>query len=66
MTVQAKGVQGTLSKVGSYLQSAGSLRVVANTLALAKLAGVSGLEVLKAQPILAVAIPTSAAMFFYG
>lgn len=36
-----------------------------NSLALAKLAGVSGLEVLETQPILAVAIPTTGGMFFY-
>ena len=64
--VQAAGAQGTLYKVGSYLQSAGSAGLVANTLALAKLAGVSGLQILKAQPYLAVAIPTTGAMFFYG
>ena len=64
--VQAEGVQGTLYKVGSYLQSAGSAGLVANTLALAKVAGVSGLQILKAQPYLAVAIPTTGAMFFYG
>lgn len=64
--VQAGGAQGTLYKVGSYLQSAGSAGLVANTLALAKLAGVSGLQILKAQPYLAVAIPTTGAMFFYG
>jgi len=64
--VQAGGVQGTLYKVGSYLQSAGSAGLVANTLALAKVAGVSGLQILKAQPFLAVAIPTTGAMFFYG
>jgi len=64
--VQATGVQGTLYKVGSYLQSAGSAGLVANTLGLAKLAGVSGLQVLKAQPMLAVAIPTTGAIFFYG
>jgi hypothetical protein len=64
--VQAEGAQGALYKVGSYLQSAGSAGLVANTLALAKLAGVSGLQILKAQPILAVAIPTTGAIFFYG
>jgi hypothetical protein len=64
--VQAEGVQGTLYKVGSYLQSAGSAGFVANTLALAKVAGASGLQILKAQPYLAVAIPTTGAMFFYG
>ena len=64
--VQATGVQGTIYKVGSYVQSAGSAALLANTLGLAKLAGVSGLEVLQAQPMLAVAIPTSGALFFYG
>ena len=41
--VQAGGVQGAIYKVGSYLQSAGSAGLVANTIALAKLAGVNGL-----------------------
>ena len=66
VVVQAGGAQGTLYKVGSYLQSAGSAALVANTLSLAKLAGVSGLQILQAQPYLAVAIPTTGAMFFYG
>ena len=64
--VQADGVQGTIYKVGSYLQSAGSAGLVANPLAAAKLAGVNGLQILQAQPFLAVAIPTTGAMFFYG
>jgi len=64
--VQASGVQGTIYKAGSYIQSAGSAGLVANTLALARLAGVSGVQVLKAQPMLAIAIPTTGAMFFYG
>lgn len=64
--VQAGGLQGALYKVGSYVQSAGSAGLVANTMGLAKLAGVSGLQILKAQPILAIAIPTTGAIFFYG
>lgn len=64
--VQSGGVQGTLYKVGSYLQSAGSAGLVAKTLGLAKVAGVSGLQILQAQPYLAVAIPTTGAIFFYG
>ena len=63
---QAQGVQGNLYKMGSYLQSAWSAGLVANTLALAKVAGATGAEILKAQPFLAVAIPTTGAMFFYG
>ena len=45
---------------------AGSAGLVANTLALAKVAGVGGLQILKAQPYLAIAIPTTGAIFFYG
>jgi len=64
--VQAEGIQGVVYKVGTYLQSAGSAGLVANTIALAQLAGVTGLQILKAQPLLVVAIPTTGAMFFYG
>ena len=66
IVVQAGGVQGAVYKVGSYLQSAGSAGLVSQTLALAKLAGVSGLQILQAQPALAIAIPTTGAIFFYG
>jgi uncharacterized membrane protein (UPF0136 family) len=64
--VQASGVQGALYKVGSYLQSAGSAGLVVNTLATAKLAGISGLQIIKAQPMLVVAIPITGSIFFYG
>ncbi len=66
VVVQAGGVQGHVYKVGSYLQLAGSAGLVSQTLALAKLAGVNGLQILQAQPALAIAIPTTGAMFFYG
>lgn len=66
IVVQAGGVQGAIYKIGSYLQSAGSAGLVSQSIALAKLAGVSGLQILKAQPALAIAIPTTGAMFFYG
>lgn len=64
--VQADGIQGTMYKVGSYIQSGGSAGLVTQTLAIAKLAGVSGLQILRAQPALVIAIPTTGAMFFYG
>jgi len=66
VVVQPGGVQGTIYKVSSYLQSGGSAGLVANTIAMARLAGVNGLQILQAQPFLAVAIPTTGAMFFYG
>nr|UQS76330.1 hypothetical protein [Haslea ostrearia] len=66
IVVQAVGIEGTVYKVGSYLQSAGSAGLVTHTLGLAKLAGVSGLRILQAQPALIFAIPTTGAMFFYG
>lgn len=55
-------------KVGFYMQSAGSAGLVTHTIGLAQLAGVSvsGLQILKAQPLLAVAIPATGAIFFYG
>lgn len=64
--IQAGGVHGAVYTIGSYLQSAGSAGLVAKTVGLARLAGVSGLQILQAQPLLAVAIPTTGAMFFYG
>ena len=63
--VQTGGVHETGYKVGLYLQSAGSAGVVAQTLPLAKLAGVRDLQILKGQPYLAVAILTTGALFFY-
>ena len=66
IVVQAGGVQGAVYRVGSCLQSAGSAGLVSHTLGIAKLAGVSGLRILQAQPALAIAIPTTGAMFFYG
>ena len=66
IVVQAGGVQGAVYKVGSYLQSAGSAGLFSPTLGLAQLAGVSGLRILQAQLALAIAIPTTGAMFFYG
>lgn len=63
--VQAGGLQGAIYKTGSFLQSAGSAGFVRRTLGLAKLAGLSGVQIFKAQPFLAVAITTTGAMFFY-
>ena len=66
IVVQAGGIQGAIYKVGSYVQSAGSAGLVNHTIGLSKLAGVSGLRILQAQPVLAIAIPTTGAMFFYA
>lgn len=66
VVVQPTGVQGIIYKAGAYLQSAGSASLVVNTIATGQLAGVTGLQVLQAQPLLAVAVPTTGAMFFYG
>ena len=62
--VQPGGVQGTVYKVGSYLQSVGSAGLVTQTVTLEKLAGAIGLQILNAQPALAIAIPTTGAIFF--
>lgn len=66
VVVQASEIQGAVYQIGSYFQSAGSAGLVTQTLGLARLAGVSGAQILQAQPMLAVAIPTTGAMFFYG
>ena len=66
IVVQAGGVQGAVYKVGSYFQSAGSAGLVSQTIGIAKLAGVSGLRLLQGQPALAIATPTTGAIFFYG
>ena len=64
--VQAEKIQGVIYKVGSYVQSAGSAGLIANIIALSKLAGVTGLKILKAQPFFIVAIPNKDAILFYG
>lgn len=66
VVVQTGRVQSAICKMGSYVQSAGSAGLMANTIAAAKLAGVNGFQILQAQPFLAVAIPTTRAVFFYG
>lgn len=45
---------------------AGSAGLVAHTLTLAKVAGASGLQILKVQPYLGVAILTTGTIFVYG
>ena len=64
--VQAKGAQRAIYKVGSYLQSARNAGLVTQTLELTKLAGISGFRILQAKHALAVAIPTTGVMLFYG
>ena len=48
IVVQADDLHGAVYKVGSYLQSAGSAGLVAQTMGLAQLAGVRGLQILQA------------------
>jgi len=65
----SKELRGVVYKVGLYIQFARSAVLVTNTITLAQLAGVSGLEILKVptfKPLLAIATPTTGAMFFYG
>jgi hypothetical protein len=64
--VRPAGVQGPLYKSGSYLQLVvGSYKLTPNIVVMAKLAEVNGLQILKVQPFLAVAILTTGAVFFY-
>lgn len=64
--VQANGIQGAVYKIGSTLQSGGSALLVTRTLAMAKIVGGNGLQLLRSQPALAIALPTTGAIFFYG
>lgn len=64
--VQPTGVQGAFYKVATYLQSGGSALLVARTITMAKAAGATGAAVIKTQPMLLVAIPTTGAIFFHG
>jgi hypothetical protein len=66
IVVQANGIHGALYTLGSYIQSAGSAGLVMRTVGMARLAGVSGLQVLRAQPLLAIAIPATGSIFLYG
>lgn len=64
--VQATGLQGSIYRMGAFLQSGGSTGIIVRTIGMAQLAGVNGLQVLRAQPYLAIALPTTGAIFFYG
>lgn len=64
--VQPTGIQGAFHKVGTYLQGGGSALLVARTISMAKVAKATGLTVIKAQPLLLIAIPTTGAIFFHG
>jgi hypothetical protein len=64
--VQQGGVEGYLYKVGTFAQTAGTASMVARTISLAQAAGVSGIKILRAQPLMLVAVPTVGAMFFHG
>jgi len=64
--VQQSGIQGHLYKVGTFIQTAGSAAMVAKTMSIAKMAGVTGLQIIKAQPLVVVALPTVGAIFFHG
>ena len=64
VVIQSTGVQGAIYIVGSYFQGATSAGLVARTVGLARLAGVSGLSILKAQFALIITIPTTGAIFF--
>lgn len=66
LLVQQTGVQKYLYKVGTFAQTAGSASMTARTLVMAKAAGVTGLNIIKAQPLLVIALPTVGAMFFHG
>lgn len=64
--IQPTGIEGAMYKVGQWTELYGSTGLVIRTLGYAHLQGVQGLYVLKAQPFLAVAVPTVGSIFFHG
>jgi hypothetical protein len=64
--VQQTELQGYLYKVRTFAQTSGSATMVSRTVAIAKAAGVGVISVLRAQPLMLIAIPTVGAMFFHG
>lgn len=66
MLVKPSGFEGKLYKVATFMQVAGSATLVAKTISMAKLAGVSELKIIQAQPFLITTLPIVGAMFFHG
>jgi hypothetical protein len=64
--VQQTGVQGGLYRLGTFAQTAGAASMLSRTLAFSKAAGVGGLIIIQAQPLILVALPSVGAMFFHG
>lgn len=64
--VQQKGAQGLVYKLGTWLQGGGSAIMVGRTVAAAKLAGVSGSQIITSQPLMLVTVPMVGAIFFHG
>lgn len=66
LLVQQTGVQNYLYKAGTFTQTAGSATMVSRTITMAKAAGVTGLNIIKAQPLMVITLPTLGGMFFHG
>lgn len=66
LLVHQKGLQRHLDRVGTFAQTAGSASMVSRTIVMAKAAGVTGLNIIQAQPLMLVALPRVEVMFFHG
>lgn len=64
--VQQRGLQGNIYKIGTFAQTAGPATMLSRTIIMSKAAGVSGLSLIKAQPLMLIVVPTVGAMFFHG
>jgi hypothetical protein len=64
--VQTTGVQGAVYQLGSVVQTRTSFGFTVHTLQMARLVGVNGLQVLKAQSFLAIAIANIGSLFFHA
>ncbi len=63
--VRPTGLEGFLYEVGTVSQTSGSTFLTVKTLIMSKTAGVTGAKLFLGQPFLAIALPTTGAIFFH-
>lgn len=66
LLVQPKGFQKFIYRAGTTLQTAGSASLATTTIANARAAGVTGYRIVRANPVILIAIPTLFGLGFHG
>lgn len=65
LLIQQKRIQDLVHKIGTFVQTSGSMWIIARTRAMAKSGGMMGLNIIKSQPLIVIAIPTVGVLFFH-